>query len=101
MIELYTWGTANGLRASVALAETGLEHRIHKVDPTKGEHRRPEYLKLNPSGQIPVYAMSDAAPTSGAIFQLENTAPEKSPAIADFFKNRLAAFFRNVRARAG
>jgi len=146
MIELYMWGTANGLRASVALAETGLEHRIHQVDLTKGEHKRPEYLKLNPAGQIPVmvdsdgpggapltlaqsgaillyaseksgklmprdpvrralayqwlmYAMSDVAPTSGAIFQLENAAPEKSPAIVDFFKKRLVAFFRNANAR--
>jgi GST-like protein len=54
MIDLYMWGTANGLRASVALAETGLEHRIHKVDLGKGEQKRPEFLKLNPAGQVPV-----------------------------------------------
>lgn len=54
MIELYMWGTANGLRASVALAETGLVHEVHKVDLAKGEQRKPEFLKLNPAGQIPV-----------------------------------------------
>ena len=54
MIDLYMWGTANGLRASVALAESGLEHRIHKVDLTKGEQKKPEFLVLNPAGQIPV-----------------------------------------------
>lgn len=54
MIDLYMWGTANGLRAAVALAETGLEHRVHKVDITKGEQRNPEFLKLNPLGAIPV-----------------------------------------------
>ncbi len=54
MIDLYMWGTANGLRAAVALAECGLEHRIRKVDLTKGEQRKPEYLKLNPAGTIPV-----------------------------------------------
>src|SRR5512135_1604951 len=59
MIELYMWGTANGLRASVALAEAGLEHRIHKVDLTKGEHKKPEFLQLNPAGQIPVMVDSD------------------------------------------
>ena len=32
MIDAYMWGTANGLRATLALAECGLEHRIHKVD---------------------------------------------------------------------
>lgn len=54
MIDLYTFGTGNGLRASVALAEAGLEHRIHLVDIYKGESRTPEFLKLNPAGSIPV-----------------------------------------------
>jgi len=59
MIDLYMWGTTNGLRASVALAEAGLEHRIHKVDLTKGEHKKPEFLQLNPAGQIPVMVDPD------------------------------------------
>ena len=59
MIELYMWGTANGLRASVALAESGLEHRIHKVDLGKGEQKKPEFLKMNPAGQIPVMVDSE------------------------------------------
>ena len=59
MIDLYMWGTANGLRASVALAECGLEHRVHKVDITKGEQRKPEFLKLNPAGAIPVMVDHD------------------------------------------
>ncbi len=59
MIDLYMWGTANGLRASVALAECGLEHRVHKVDITKGEQKKPEFLKLNPAGAIPVMVDHD------------------------------------------
>jgi len=59
MIDLYLWGTANGLRASVALAETGLPHRIHKVNLGKGEQKAPEFLKLNPAGQIPVMVDHD------------------------------------------
>src|SRR5262249_36816758 len=54
VIDLYAWGTANGLRESVALAECGLEHRIHKIDLNQGEQKRPEFLALNPAGQIPV-----------------------------------------------
>ena len=61
MIDLYMWGTANGLRAAVALAECGLEHKVHKVDITKGEQKKPEYLKLNPLGAIPVIVDHDAA----------------------------------------
>lgn len=59
MIDLYTWGTANGLRASLALAECGLEHRVHKVDITKGEAKKAEFLKLNPAGAIPVIVDRD------------------------------------------
>ena len=59
MIDLYMWGTSNGLRASLALAESGLDHRIHKVDLTKGEQKKPEFLALNPAGQIPVMVDSD------------------------------------------
>jgi len=54
MIDLYLAGTANGLRASVALEESGLPYRAHKVDLAKGEQRSPEFLKLNPAGLIPV-----------------------------------------------
>jgi GST-like protein len=59
MIDLYMWGTANGLRAAVALAECGLEHKVHKVDLTKGEQKNPEFLKLNPLGAIPVLVDHD------------------------------------------
>lgn len=59
MIDLYMWGTANGLRAAVALAECGLEHKVHKVDLTKGEQKKPEFLKLNPLGAIPVVVDHD------------------------------------------
>src|ERR1700687_3849688 len=54
MIDLYLAPTANGLRATVALEETGLPYRAHPVDLAKGEQRSPEFLKLNPAGLIPV-----------------------------------------------
>jgi GST-like protein len=47
------------LRAAVALAECGLEHKVHKVDLTKGEQKSPEFLKLNPLGAIPVLVDHD------------------------------------------
>lgn len=59
MIDLYFAGTANGQRAAVALEETGLAYRLHKVDLAKGEQRTPEFLKLNPAGLIPVIVDSD------------------------------------------
>lgn len=53
MIKLYTWTTGNGLRAAVALAESGLAYEVHKVDLSKGEQKTPEYAKINPTGAIP------------------------------------------------
>jgi GST-like protein len=59
MIDLYTSGTGNGFRAAIVLAESGLPHRIHKIDLTKGEQKTPEFLKRNPAGAIPVMVDSD------------------------------------------
>ena len=54
MIDLYAAGTSNGMRARIALEECGLKYNWHPIDLMKGEHRKPEYLALNPMGQIPV-----------------------------------------------
>src|SRR5260221_4733668 len=54
MIDLYAAGTSNGMRARIALEECGLAYKLHPIDLTKGEHKTPQYLALNPMGQIPV-----------------------------------------------
>lgn len=59
MIDVYLAPTANGLRATVALAECGFDYTVHKIDLAKGETRTPEFLKLNPAGQIPVIVDHD------------------------------------------
>jgi GST-like protein len=59
MIELYAAGTGNGQRGAIALEETGLPYRLHKIDLAKGEQRTPEFLARNPMGQIPVIVDSD------------------------------------------
>jgi GST-like protein len=59
MIDLYTSGTGNGFRAAIVLAESGLPHRVHKIDLTKGEQKTPEFLKRNPAGAIPVMVDGD------------------------------------------
>jgi glutathione S-transferase len=35
------------------LIELGVPHELKKVDLEAGEHRKPEYLKLNPNGFVP------------------------------------------------
>jgi GST-like protein len=59
MIDLYLAPTANGQRAAVALAECGLQFKPHRIDLAKGEQRTPEFLRLNPAGQIPVLVDQD------------------------------------------
>ena len=141
MIDLYTAGTGNGHRAAIALEESGLAYRAHKLNLAAGDARKPEYLAINPAAMIPaivdqdgpggkpltiaqsgaialylaeksgkllpkdparkaaalhwfMFACTDTAVTSGAIFQLANNAPEKSPANVQFLENRLLGFFR-------
>jgi GST-like protein len=54
MIDLYAAGTSNGIRARIALEECGLSYVLHPIALEKGEHKAPQFLAMNPMGQIPV-----------------------------------------------
>jgi GST-like protein len=54
MIDLYAAGTTNGMRARIAVEECGLAYNLHPIDLAKGEHKTPQFLAMNPMGQIPV-----------------------------------------------
>jgi GST-like protein len=53
MIELYTWTTPNGTKASIMLEEIGISYNVHPVHLGKNEQKTPEYLAINPNGRIP------------------------------------------------
>jgi GST-like protein len=59
MIDLYTWTTPNGHKIHIMLEETALPYRAHKVDISKGDQFRPEYLAVNPNNKIPAIIDSD------------------------------------------
>ena len=59
MIDLYAAGTSNGMRARIVLEECGLPYTFHPVDLMAGGNRTPEFLAMNPNGQIPVIVDSD------------------------------------------
>jgi glutathione S-transferase len=59
MIDLYAAGTSNGMRARFALEECGLPYTLKFVDLAKGEHKTPQFLAMNPNGQIPVIVDHD------------------------------------------
>lgn len=53
MIELYTWGTPNGRKASVMLEEVGLPYNVHSINIGKGEQFAPAFVAINPNSKIP------------------------------------------------
>ena len=53
MIDLYTWKTSNGRKATIMLEECGLEYVLHGIDIGAGDQFTREYLTINPNGKIP------------------------------------------------
>jgi GST-like protein len=60
MIDLYTWKTPNGRKASIMLEEIGLPYRVVPVDLGNGAQHAPQFVALNPNGRIPVIVDQDA-----------------------------------------
>ena len=70
MIDLYTFTTPNGRKASVMLEEVELPYTVHKIDITKGDQFTPEFVAINPNSKIPAIADHETGITmfeSGAI----------------------------------
>ncbi|MBD2731277.1 glutathione S-transferase N-terminal domain-containing protein [Nostoc sp. FACHB-892] len=53
MIDLYTFTTPNGRKASVMLEEVELPYNVHKIDITTQQQFTPEYIAINPNSKIP------------------------------------------------
>ena len=58
-IDLYSWATPNGWKASCTLEELGIPYTLYPVDITKGQQQAPEYLALNPNARIPTIVDHD------------------------------------------
>jgi GSH-dependent disulfide-bond oxidoreductase len=70
MIDLYTWSTPNGYKASIALEELGLDYKVHPIDITKDEQFQPHFLKVSPNNRIPAIVDNETGQSvfeSGAI----------------------------------
>jgi len=70
MIDLYTWSTPNGRKASIMLEEVGLPYQTHAIDISKNEQFAPDFLKISPNNRIPAIVDHDTGQTlfeSGAI----------------------------------
>jgi glutathione S-transferase len=79
MMKLYGFGPTRSLRALWGLRELGAEFEFIPVNLMAGEHRRPDFLALNPAGKVPVLIDGDLViPESAAIvLYLAEKYPEK------------------------
>ena len=59
MIDLYTWATPNGRKASVMLEEVGLAYNTIQINISKDEQFAPEFLKISPNNRIPAIVDPD------------------------------------------
>lgn len=53
MIDLYSFPTPNGLKASIMLEEVQLPYNVHLIHIGKGDQQTPAFLAVNPNGKIP------------------------------------------------
>lgn len=59
MIDLYTWTTPNGRKASIMLEETGLPYTVHPIDIGKNDQFDEDFLKISPNNKIPAIVDQD------------------------------------------
>lgn len=53
IIQLYSFPTPNGVKASIALEEMGIPYEAHKVSLSDVDVKSAEFLSLNPNNKIP------------------------------------------------
>ncbi len=58
-IALYTWGTPNGRKISIALDEMGLPYTVHPIDIGKGEQFGEAFSRISPNHKIPAIVDED------------------------------------------
>jgi len=68
MIDLYTWSTSNGRKASIMLEECGLAYRVHPINIGEGDQFAPDFVAINPNAKIP--AIVDSEGPDGAPIRL-------------------------------
>lgn len=66
MYTLYYSPGVCSMSVHVALEELGADYKLHKVDLSKGEQRSPEYLAINPRGQVGALMTPDGLVTENA-----------------------------------
>jgi len=78
-MRLYEFPPTRSIRVRWTLQELGVEFESVRVDLLAGDHRRPEFLALNPAGRIPVLVDGDAVITESVaiVMYLADKYPEQ------------------------
>jgi glutathione S-transferase len=78
-MKLYGFAPTRTIRALWVLRELDLPFELVAVDLTKGEHRAPEFLAVNPAGKVPVLVDGDVVLTESVaiVLYLAEKYPEK------------------------
>jgi glutathione S-transferase len=69
-MKLYEFAPTRSIRARWTLQELGIDFEAETVNLMKGEHRRPEFLALNPAGKLPVLVDGDLVLTESVAIVL-------------------------------
>jgi glutathione S-transferase len=67
-----------GQKVRIVLAEKGLSYELVQVDLSQGDNRRPDFIRLNPFGRVPVLVDEDTTVYDSTIIAeyLEDEYPE-------------------------
>jgi glutathione S-transferase len=84
-MKLYGFGPTRSLRALWGLRELDAEFEFVPVNLMAGEHNRPDFLRLNPAGKVPVLVDGDLVLTESAaiVMYLAEKYPTKGLLPAD------------------
>jgi glutathione S-transferase len=69
-MQLYEFAPTRSIRARWILQELGVDFESIAVNLGAGEHRRPEFLKINPAGKLPVLIDDDLVLTESVAIVL-------------------------------
>src|SRR5881227_2252353 len=69
-MKLYEFGPTRSIRVRWTLQELGVDFEPVRVNLLAGEHQRPEFLKINPAGKIPVLIDGDVVLTESVAIVL-------------------------------
>ena len=69
MIDLYTWTTPNGRKASIMLEEIGLPYKVHPINIGRQEQFAPAFLEIAPNNKIPAIVDHDGPGRPLSVFE--------------------------------